>query len=144
MDIILDTSVFVAALLSPKGASRAVLRGCLQRHYYPIMGAALFAEYESLLGREELFEKCPVLPQERKALLEALMGVSRWTNIYFGWRPNLKDEGDNHIIELALAGGASMIVTHNIKDFAAPELQFPHLQIVTPAELLRRNASWEH
>lgn len=28
---------------------------------------------------------------------------SAWTRIYFGWRPNLRDEADNHLVELAVA-----------------------------------------
>nr|CRH06569.1 Conserved protein of unknown function [Candidatus Magnetococcus massalia] len=144
MDIILDTSVFISALLNPHGASQVVLRRCLQRHYHPIMGAALFAEYEALLGRESLFDNCPISHQDRMDLLEALMSVSRWTNIYFGWRPNLRDEGDNHLIELALAGGASSIVTHNIRDFLAPDLQFPQIKILTPTELIQEEPKWEH
>jgi hypothetical protein len=30
------------------------------------------------------------------------------------WRPNLRDEGDNHLVELAIAGGAEAIVTYNV------------------------------
>jgi hypothetical protein len=30
----------------------------------------------------------------------------RWVTVYCGWRPNLPDEGDNHLIGLALARGA--------------------------------------
>jgi hypothetical protein len=36
--------------------------------------------------------------------------------VYFLWRPNLPDEADNHLIELALAGAAQTIVTHNLND----------------------------
>ncbi len=42
-----------------------------------------------------------------------------------GWRPNLKGESDNQLIELAVAGGASKIVTANIRDFVRAELPFP-------------------
>ena len=72
------------------------------------------------------------------------MSVCHWTNIYFGWRPNLRDEGDNHLIELALAAGASAIVTHNVKDFVSTELKFPQLLILTPAQFLQRDPTWEH
>jgi hypothetical protein len=34
----------------------------------------------------------------------------------FLWRPNLPDEADNHVIELAVAGGASAVVTNNVRD----------------------------
>jgi len=39
-----------------------------------------------------------------------------WTEVFFLWRPNLRDEADNCIIETAVAGGARMIVTRNVRD----------------------------
>jgi uncharacterized protein len=135
--IVLDTSVFVSALLGPTGASRAVLRACLSGRVRPLMGAALFAEYESLLSRTELFERCHLDLAEREAVLNALLSVCRWTRIYYGWRPNLRDEGDNHLIELAVAGGAEAIVTNNVRDLRSGELHFPGLRILQPADLLK-------
>jgi len=52
------------------------------------------------------------------------------------WRPNLRDEGDNHIIELAIAGGAETIITWNKKDFRNSDLVLPDIRIVTPPEYL--------
>jgi predicted nucleic acid-binding protein len=57
--------------------------------------------------------------------------------IYYLWRPNLKDEGDNFLIELAVAGNAEIIVTNNVKDLGSAELSFENLQIYKPEELLR-------
>ena len=56
--IVLDTNVFVSALLGPRGMSRELLRRCLLGRYQPLMGTTLFLEYESLLARDELFETC--------------------------------------------------------------------------------------
>jgi predicted nucleic acid-binding protein len=53
------------------------------------------------------------------------------------WRPNLKDEADNHLIELAVAGNAQIIVTKNVKDFQNAELVFPNLSILRPEEIIR-------
>ena len=55
-----------------------------------------------------------------------------------GWRPNLPDEADNHLIELALAGGASAIVTHNVRDVRRGELLLNDLRVLTPAECLEK------
>ena len=52
------------------------------------------------------------------------------------WRPNLPDEADNHVVELAVAGGAQAIVTHNWRDFERAELGFPGLHVVTPGALI--------
>ncbi len=51
--------------------------------------------------------------------------------------PNLKDEADNHLIELAIAGNAQIIATQNIKDFRNSELLFPNLSILKPEEIIR-------
>ena len=47
------------------------------------------------------------------------------------------DEADNHLVELALAGGADAIITNNVRDVRRGELAFPHLQILTPAQFLK-------
>lgn len=53
------------------------------------------------------------------------------------WRPNLPDESDNHLVELAVAGGAGAIVTKNVRDFRRAELHFPNLLIMTPAGIIK-------
>jgi len=136
MIVVLDTNIFVSALLG-KGASRAVLRACLEGRLQPLMGEALFAEYESLLGRESVFRGCHLPPDQRDALLNSFLSVCRWTTIYYGWRPNLRDEGDNHLIELAVAGSASAVITKNARDFRSAELHFPGLRILLPEEVLK-------
>jgi uncharacterized protein len=142
MRVVVDTNVFVAALLGPSGASRSILRACLDGRLIPLMGAALFAEYESLLGREALFRGCLLDPEQREAVFNAYLSVCRWTTIYFSWRPNLRDEADNHLIELAVAGGARAVVRKNARDFRSAELHFPGLRVLQPEELLKEIASW--
>jgi hypothetical protein len=57
--------------------------------------------------------------------------------VLFRWRPNLADESDNHLVELAVAGGATAIVTNNVRDLRSGELVFPDIGIMTPAEFLK-------
>ncbi len=135
--IVVDTNVFVAALLSPSGANRAVLRACLTGRATPLMGAALFHEYEDLQGRVDLMKGCPLSLTERRNLFEAFLSACIWVKVYYLWRPNLPDEADNHLIELGLAGQARAIVTNNVRDFRPGELKFPELRILTPAEFLK-------
>ncbi len=135
--IVLDTSCFVSALLGSGGASREILRLCLNRQLTPLMGNALYTEYESLLNRPALWNKSRTTEPEREQVLNALLSITRWVEIYYLWRPNLPDEADNHLVELAMAGGASHIITKNIKDVGRGELRFDHLTICKPEDFIR-------
>lgn len=142
--IVLDTNIFIAAVLGPKGVCRQILRGCLQQDYLPLMGNALFLEYEALLSRSELFAKCVLSPIEREVLLNAYLSVCRWVTVYYGWRPNLRDEADNYLIELAVAGGADCLITKNVRDFRGAELQFPGLKVQSPESFLEEVRRCQH
>lgn len=132
-----DTNILVSALLGGTGASRTVFRLCLRRRCCPLMGEKLFQEFCDVV-RRPLMERSPLLPAERDDLLEAFVSVCEWVPISFLWRPNLPDEGDNHLIELGVAGMAETIVTGNTRDLRGGELKFPRLRIETPTEFLKR------
>lgn len=136
MKVVIDTNIFVGACLGT-GACTAVIAACLEGRLTPLMGVALLNEYEDVAGRERLFAKSRLAPAEREELLDIFLSVSHWTRIYYGWRPNLPDEADNHLVELAVAGGAEYIVTRNLRDVARMELLFPGLKVVFPETILK-------
>ena len=136
MKVVIDTNVFIGACLG-QGACRAVIAACLEEKLTPLMGVALLAEYEDVLSRTGLFVRSRLDVAERDELLNIFLSTCRWTRIYYGWRPNLPDEGDNHLVELAVAGGADYIVTRNLRDVARMELLFPGLKVVFPETLLK-------
>ena len=137
--IVVDTNILVSAILSPDGAAREVLRRCLSGSVQPLISNALFLEYEDVVSRQHLFRAAPIKTSEREALLDSFLGVCQWINIAFLWRPNLPDESDNHLIELAVAGNSKWIVTGNVKDVAADELVFDDFRVVTPGEWLKED-----
>ncbi len=132
--IVVDTNVLISALIGRGGHSRQVIRACLKEECVPLMGTTLFLEFEAVMGRETLFKKCLLSENERRTLFDAFLHVCRWVNVYYTWRPNLPDEGDNHILELAVAGGAESIVTQNTKDFQDGALLFPAIRILHPKD----------
>lgn len=134
--IVVDTNIIVSAMLGSTSANRDVLRACLETKVQPIIGEPLFLEYEDVLARPQLMAKSPLSADERQRLLEAFLSVCEWVDVYFGWRPNLRDEHHNHLIELAVAGGANWIVTSNGADFKNPELKFPQISIDTASSFL--------
>ena len=137
--IVVDTSVFTAALIGPKGPNREILRRCLLGTYKPLLSNALFSEYEDVSTRKSTLDRCPVGRQDIRDLLEAFCSVSDWVPIFYLWRPNLSDEGDNHVLELATAGNAKWIATNNVQDFGKAELRFQDIQILTPEQILQRD-----
>jgi putative PIN family toxin of toxin-antitoxin system len=136
--VVIDTNILVSACLGNMGSShREVLRMCLKRQIQPIVGVALFCEYEDLFLRSALMDKSSLNKQERRDLLDSFLSVCDWIKIYYLWRPNLPDEADNHLVELAIAGGASCIITQNLKDLNQGQLHFPNLKILSPQQFLK-------
>jgi uncharacterized protein len=138
MIVVVDTNVFVSAAMSANGASRQIIRFCLRGHLMPLMGNALFSELEDVCSRDALFDERLISREDRKVLLDAFFASCTWVPIYFLWRPNLRDEADNHVMELAIAGGAETIITANKKDFRNSELSFPNIEICNPVEFLNK------
>jgi len=137
MNIVIDTSIVISALIGSEGPSREILRRCLTGTYSPLISNTLFAEYEDVTNRENIINLCSISEQERRNLLNAYYSICHWVSIHYLWRPNIRDEGDNFLIELAIAGNAKYIITNNINDFKNMQLKFPSLQIITPEQFLR-------
>ncbi|MES9936629.1 MAG: putative toxin-antitoxin system toxin component, PIN family [Sedimenticola sp.] len=133
----MDTSVLISALIGEQGPSREILRRCLKGEYNPLISNTLFSEYEDVIGRKQILDVCPLGAQEIREIVNALYSVCQWVPVYFLWRPNLRDEGDNFLIELALAGNADIIISNNVNDLRGAELRFPELSILTPEQILR-------
>lgn len=134
-----DTNVIVSAILGPRGgASRRVLRACLTQEVSPLVGTSLFLEYEDVLNRPEILQRSPLSRLDIDSLLNSFLSVCQWVTIFYSWRPNLPDEADHHLIELAVAGNANAIVTKNVRDLAAGELHFPSIEIVTPYQFVEK------
>ena len=65
-------------------------------------------EYESVMGRDAMFKRCVLTKKGRKPV-RRLSPHLQLDKVYYRWRPNLPDESDNHLVELAVAGGAKRL-----------------------------------
>jgi predicted nucleic acid-binding protein len=136
LKVVVDTNVVIAALRSAGGINRQVIRELANGRATPLVGEKLFFEYLSVSQRSEIVAGCPLSEEEQQAFIEDFLSLCIWVRVYYLWRPNLADEGDNHILELALAGGAGVVVTNNRADFQGGELRFPEIRIMTPSEFV--------
>jgi predicted nucleic acid-binding protein len=94
------------------------------------------AEYENVLGRADLFAGSVLSSKECSEVFDGLLNRCRWIEVFYAWRPNLPDEADNHLIELAVAAQADAIVTRSLRDVSRGELKFPALKVLTPEHCL--------
>ncbi len=104
----------------------------------PCISGPLLLEYRDVIGRDEIFRAARLNASERTFLLDVFVSKCRFSILHFKWRPNLADEGDNHLVELAIAANAHIIVTSNMRDFSRSELKFPHLVVQTPELFMER------
>jgi putative PIN family toxin of toxin-antitoxin system len=132
--VVIDTNVLVSALHGGGGMSRTIVRACLADTLQPVFGAALLAEYEDVFSRDHMWVAAKTSKPEREIVLNAFLSKCDWIEVFFAWRPNLPDEADNHLIELALSAQATTIITKNLRDLKRSELKFSSLQIMTPKE----------
>ena len=74
-------------------------------------------------------------PQDIIAFCRFIASVSIEQSVFFLWRPLLPDPKDDHLIEVAVAAGASHLITYNLKDFRESR-EFGVVSLA-PADFLR-------
>jgi putative PIN family toxin of toxin-antitoxin system len=135
--IVLDTSVLVAALRSPGGASDALLQLALERGFKLLLSVALVLEYEAVLTRPEHRQRAQLSVAEIGEIVDALCLLGSEVVSHFNWRPQLSNPDDEMVLDLAIHGEAKAIVTFNRADFAEAAHRFG-IEIWSPREALER------
>ncbi len=137
INFILDTCIIVSALRSKRGASQVILRKALTKQLPIVMHFKLLAEYQDVLSRPEMAAELIYSASEIEAILIALVQVATEVNPYYLWRPNLRDEKDNFLIELAVVSQPCTVITHNVKDLLQGELRFANVTIKRPQDIIK-------
>jgi putative PIN family toxin of toxin-antitoxin system len=115
--VVVDTNVVVAALLSRRGASHRLMRLVGDGRWKMNLSVSLVLEYEQTLKR--LCIGGAMGASDIDGILEFLCASANRRPIFFLWRPLLPDPKDHMVLELAVASRADFIVTFNARDFAA-------------------------
>jgi len=136
MKVVLDTSVIVSALRSRIGASAALLEMAEWRAFEVLATPALFLEYEEVVYREEHRAVHRLSGDRIDVFLRGLAAIMTPVQVYYQWRPQMRDADDEMVLEAALNGRAERIVTHNVRDFLSAVKRF-ELKVVTPGSFLK-------
>jgi len=135
--VVLDTDVVVAAMRSPRGASAAILRAARQGRVTLLASVPLALEYEAVASRTEHRLAAGLSEHEVKIFLTAVVALVEPVTTHFLWRPQLRDPGDEMVLEAAVNGGADALVTFNTRDYGTVPALFG-LEILLPREAIRR------
>lgn len=127
----------VAAMRSPNGASAALLRATRAGRATLLATAPLCLEYEAVCARPEHAEAAGFGPTDLAVFLDALVDLMEPVETWFLWRPQLRDPGDELVLEAAVNGRAAAIVTFNRRHFLPAAGRFG-VEVLPPADTIRR------
>ncbi|HEY4184591.1 MAG TPA: PIN domain-containing protein [Polyangia bacterium] len=130
--VIFDTSVLVSALRSRRGASFALLERLGSDRFDVAVSVPLALEYEDAMLRH----RGPLSVRQVGDIIDYVCSVARQQQVFFLWRPFLRDANDDMVVEVAVAAGAHAIVTHNRRDFVGAERL--GLKVWSPQQMLER------
>lgn len=135
---VLDTDVIIAALRSPSGASAAILLNACDNPELQLLGSVpLILEYEAKSLLPEHWQAAQATEHETQVFLDTLVSLMEPVKLDFRWRPQLRDPGDEMVLETAINGQADLLVTFNLRDYGDAPQRFG-IQAVRPVDALRR------
>jgi putative PIN family toxin of toxin-antitoxin system len=147
--LVLDTNVVLRGLTNLSSPSGRVLAACEQRSAVVVLSRAVLAEYRAVLNDPDILRRFQHLsPHKTEIVLRRLMYVGdlvRGVGRRFEFP---RDPKDAKIIQLAIAGEASHIITvdddllslKHGRDRASRQfrLRLPHVEVLQPHEYVER------
>ena len=131
MNVVLDTNVLVAGLLTPHGPSGRVVDLLLNGELIPCFDDRIMAEYREVLGRAKFgFDRVQI-----EAVLDYIEGEGTHI-VAVPLRMALPDPDDLAFLEVAVAAQAECLITGNLRHFPA---KLRHgLRVETPHEFIEQ------
>ncbi len=131
--VVIDTNVIISGLRSRRGTAFQLLTLIGTDKFDIHLSVPLVLEYSEVFLRQ--LPNLYLNRQEVDDLIDFYCSVGVQNEIFFLWRPLLRDPKDEMVLELAVKAGCESIITYNIRDFAGAE-QFG-LNLLEPSEFLR-------
>lgn len=130
--------------MSAAGASRYLLESVGLGALRAAVSVPLLLEYEAVLKRDDFLRRAEASVEDIDVLLDQLASVLVQVDIWYLWRPQLRDRDDDMVLETAANAGATHIVTFNLHDFGNIPLRFG-IETCRPAEIARKlRCGWVH
>ncbi len=130
--IVIDTSAIIAGLRSRRGYAYEMLNMVGKGFFDIHLSVPLVLEYEEVLMRE--LPELSINKAAVDAIIDYHCAVGTHHEIYFLWRPHLRDPSDDMVLELAIKANCNYIVTYNKRDFVG--IKQLGVEAIDPATLL--------
>ena len=135
---VLDTDVVIAAMRSRTGASAAIILAALDTPYLKLLASVpLVLEYEAKCLMPKHQDAAGVDEQQTQRFLTSVIDLMEPVTMDYRWRPQLRDPGDEMVLETAINGQADLLITFNLRDYGDAPQKFG-IQALRPADALKR------
>ncbi len=94
-------------------------------------------ECEAILKRPQHLRASGLSVDDAGIMLDQLAASLQPVDLFFLWRPLLRDAEDDMVLATAVNGGAGVIVRFNVNDFGDVPRRFG-IEVSRPGDLLRR------
>jgi putative PIN family toxin of toxin-antitoxin system len=137
MRVVLDTDVVVAGVVSPTGASRRLLIAAADGRFELLVSVPLMLEWEAVLKRPAILRAAKGSAPDMDVVLDQLAAAGTAVDLHFLWRSRARDPDDDMVLETAINGRATAIVTFNLRDYGSWPLTFG-IEVLRPTDCLGR------
>ena len=100
--------------------------------YRPNISVPLFIEYESVAKRAGVVSS--LTGRDVNAILDFILSKSSIREIFYLWRPYLRDPKDDLVLEVAVESKSKYIITFNKRDFKG--IGKFGIKVATPKEFM--------
>ena len=97
----------------------------------------MILEYEAVLKRQEHLTAAGLTMEQVDTLIDVFAALLVPVAVQFFWRPLLRDPNDEMVLEAAVNGYATAILTFNTRHFERAAQRFG-IEVLRPGDLLRR------
>jgi len=137
MKVVLDTNIIISGLYSKRGASYQLLRAAISGELTVVISPLLAFEYEGKVHQKIEKGFLSISRKHCERILDALFAASVvvWKPIQI--RPMLSDASDDKILECAISGNCTHIVSFNKRHFPAAITRPYGIGVVAAGEFLK-------
>jgi putative PIN family toxin of toxin-antitoxin system len=137
MKVVLHTNVIVAGLYSRRGASYQLLKAALSGELSFAVSPLVAFEYEGVLTRGIKDGFLEISEEDCRRILSGLFTMAKivWRPLQI--RPVLSDPSDDKILECAVSGDCTHIITFNKKHYPSALTAPWGMKVMTAGEFLR-------